>query len=73
VFVLSNQDHTWNDGQVKIIEVKSVQSTRLQFPSKLGKLYNASQPAFGQILSARRLSMFVWKQHREEPFIDASS
>jgi glycosyltransferase involved in cell wall biosynthesis len=75
VFVLSHQDRTWNDGQVKIIEVKRVQSPRLQFPAKLGMLYNALLPAFDQIRSARRLARFVWKQHRVEPFdiLQASS
>lgn len=68
VFVLSHQDRAWNDGPVKIIEVKSVQSPRLQFPAKLGMLYNALLPAFDQIRSARRLAKFVWKQHHVEPF-----
>jgi glycosyltransferase involved in cell wall biosynthesis len=75
VFLLSHHDRAWNDGQVKIIEVKNVQSARLGFPFQLGKLYTSLLPAFDQIRSARRLARSVWKQHRVEPFdiLQASS
>ena len=36
VFVLSNQNRTWNDGQVKIIEVKIGAHTLDQIPRKTG-------------------------------------
>ena len=45
VFVLSHQDRTWNDGQVKIIEVKSVRLQHLHFPTQLGCLINNLLPA----------------------------
>ena len=75
VFVLSDQDRAWNDGPVKIIEVRSVQSPHLKFPTKLGRLYSSLLPAFDQIRSARRLARFVWKQNRLDPIdiLQASS
>jgi len=75
VFVLSNQDQTWKDNQVRIIEIKRVESQRFQFPTKLGKLYYSLLPVLDQILSSRRLARFVWKQHCVEPLdiLQASS
>jgi glycosyltransferase involved in cell wall biosynthesis len=75
VFVLSDRDRTWNDGLVKIIEVKSVQSPHYKFPTKPGKLYSSLEPAFDQMRSAHRLARFVWKHHRMEPIdiLQASS
>ena len=68
VFVLSDKDRVWNDGQVKITEVKRVQTSLIRFPAKPVTLINPLLPALDQIRSARRLAQFVWKQHRLEPF-----
>jgi glycosyltransferase involved in cell wall biosynthesis len=68
VFVYSYRDHEWNHGQVKIIEVKSVKSPHMKFPTKLGKVINVFFPVFTQILTTRRLARHVWEQHRKEPF-----
>jgi glycosyltransferase involved in cell wall biosynthesis len=68
VFVLSNQDRAWNDGQVKIIEVKIVQTPLVKLPGKLVNLINTWLPAWDQIRSARRIAHFVWKEHRADPF-----
>ena len=68
VFVLSNQDRFWNDGQVKIIEVKSVRTPPIKFPAKPVMLLNTLLPAYDQIRSSRRIAHFVWKEHRIDPF-----
>jgi glycosyltransferase involved in cell wall biosynthesis len=67
VFVLSNQDRAWNDGQVKIIEVKVVQTPLVKLPGRLVELINTWLPAWDQIRSSRRLAHFVWKEHRVDP------
>ena len=68
VFVLSNQDRAWSDGQVKIIEVKVEQTPLVKLPGKLVDLINTWLPAWNQISSSRRLAHFVWKEHRVDPF-----
>lgn len=66
VFVLSHQDRTWNDDQVKIIEVKRVRSQHLHFSTKPGGLIKNMLPALDQIRSANRIARFVREQHRVE-------
>ena len=68
VFVLSNQDRVWNDGQVKVIEVKIVRTPLIKFPGKPVFLLNTVLPAYDQIRSSRRIAHFVWKEHRVDPF-----
>jgi glycosyltransferase involved in cell wall biosynthesis len=68
VFVLSNQDRAWNDGQVRIIEVKVVHTPLVKFPGKPVDSVNAWLPAYDQIRSSRRIAHFVWQEHRLDPF-----
>jgi len=68
VFVLSDKDRHWNDGQVKIIEVKRVRTSLIRFPGKPVAFINALLPALDQIRSSRRIAYFVWKEHRVDPF-----
>jgi len=68
VFVLSNQDRAWNDGQVKIVEVKTVRTPLIKFPGKPIILLNTWLPVYDQIQSSRRIAHFVWKEHYVDPF-----
>jgi glycosyltransferase involved in cell wall biosynthesis len=75
VFVLSNQDRAWDDEGVKVIEVKTVKPFLIDFPTKIGLIFDSVVPAIDQIRSSGRIARSVWKQHREEPFdiLQASS
>jgi len=68
VFVLSNKDRCWTDGQVKIVEVKSVQTLPIKFPEKAATAIDNWLHAYYQIRSSRRMAHFVWKEHRVDPF-----
>ncbi|HVM73239.1 MAG TPA: glycosyltransferase family 4 protein [Anaerolineales bacterium] len=68
VFVLSDQDRSSNDGQVKVMEVKRVQTALIGLPGKPAALINALLPALDQIRSSRRIAHFVWKEHHSDPF-----
>ena len=68
VFVLSDQDRTSNDGQVKVMEVKRVQTPLIRLAGKPVALINALLPALDQIRSSRRIAHFVWKEHHIDPF-----
>lgn len=72
VFCLSKTTKRWNDGEIRVHEVK-----RFHLPHQLARLKRISgyMPALAQVLSARGLEKTLWKVHRADPLdiIQASS
>lgn len=68
VFVLSNRDESWKDGQIAVYEVR-----RAVLPKCL--TVHRFHRVVAQVLSSRRLRSAVWKIHRATPFdiLQASS
>lgn len=68
VFVLSQRDAQWQDGQITIYEVKKVE---IQGRAK----FRGFHRVLAQYLNARRLATAVWRIHRAKPLdiVQASS
>ena len=61
VFVLSNQDASWQDGKITVHEIR-----RMIVPRRLrAKQFHL---IISEIFSSRRLASALWKIHRETPF-----